>query len=298
MSKTTSDLLTNIKRRAQLPDDSGTLSDSDILAFASDELQNVIYPRLMSMNEWHFAYSYNQTITSVRSYRIDSRVAGNRIISVEYTSDSTNYRFIQYRHPLTQSKGQQIAWENYSIYGNNIVLSDGCPTSGTIRVRAVLRPSQLVATGGLAISGLTLASDRVTVSSTSTLSAGQNVDIYFSESPYEIFAMTQIDSIINGTDFSVTTDVDTTWNTALSTGIRVAPKEQTDRVPLPDELHDYLAQRAAIRCMEARGMTGDMNNHARKLADLELAFDRLVAPRNKGEFKAIIPEDYFFTGRP
>src|SRR5882724_9832483 len=101
MAKTTTDLINNVKRRSQLPDDGGTLSDSDILAFASDELQNIVAPRLMSIEEWHYAYSYNITLSSVRAYRLSPRAAGNAIISVEYL-DGTNYRFIRLKHPLLQ----------------------------------------------------------------------------------------------------------------------------------------------------------------------------------------------------
>src|SRR5688572_15737014 len=139
MARTTTDLLNSIKRRAQLPDDGGTLSDADILEFSSDELLNVVAPRLMAQREWHYAFSYTETVTSARNYRINPRTAGNAIVSVEYY-DGTDYRFIPLKHALMQ---RNAVAENYSIYGNSIVLSDSCPTSGTLRVRALLRPSRL-----------------------------------------------------------------------------------------------------------------------------------------------------------
>lgn len=299
MAKTTTDLLNSVKRRAQLPDDSGTLSDSDILAFASDELQNVIYPRLMAMNEWHYAYTYTEPASSSREYRINPRTAGNRIISVEYTSDSVDYRFIRYRHPLTQANTQELAWENYSIYGNNIVLSDGCPTSGTLRIRAVLRPSQLVSSGCTAITGYVPTPESLIVTSSSGFTANQLIDIQYGTSPYEVFSITSVSSVPDGTHvIAASMPTNSTFPVSSISPGRLCPAEQTDRPQLPDELHDYLAQRTAIRCMEARGMTADMNNHLRKLQDLEGAFDRLVAPRNKGEFKAIISEDFAYVGRP
>lgn len=294
MARTTTDLLNSIKRRAQLPDDGGTLSDSDILAFATDEIQNVIYPRLMAMNEWHYAYSYNVTLSSSREYRVNPRTAGNRIISVEYTSDSSTYRFIPYVHPLTQAKYQSIPrnYECYSIFGNKIVLSDTAPTSGTLRVRAVARPSKLVTSGCSAITGVTVATKTITVD-VDNFSDNDVVDVVYNSSPYEFVDIeNSIDSSV-GTTYGLDNAITTEYN-----GARLCPQEQTDRVQLPDELHDYLAQKVAIRCMEARGFTQDMNNHLRKLVDLETAFDRLVSPRNKGEFKAIVAEDYYYVGRP
>lgn len=291
MAKTTSDLLTNIKRRTQLPDDGGTLSDTDILAFASDELQNVIAPRLMSVHEWQYAFSYTQALSSARTYRINSRVAGNKIISVEYF-DGVNYRFIAQRHPLTQNK-QGSTSEDFSIYGNQIVLSDSSPTSGTLRIRAYLRPSALVSSGGQSITAVNSNTNSLTVASSAAFSASQLVDVVYESSPYEITSVAAtVSSIPDGTHVILNTS-DSSWASAT----RVIAAETSDRIQLPDELHDYLAQRTAIRCMEARGFKQDMDNHLRKLADLEAAFDRLVSPRASGEFKAIVAEDWFWVGR-
>lgn len=293
MARTTTDLLNSIKRRAQLPDDGGTLSDSDILEFASDELLNVVAPRLMAQQEWHYAFSYTETVTSSRTYRINPRTAGNTIISVEYY-DGVDYRFIPLKHPLTQKNETN---ENYSIYGNTITLSDSMPTSGTLRIRALLRPSRLVASGCTAVTSVG-ASNTLTVTSSAAFSASQLVDVQYGDSPYEMFLLTSVSSVPGGGVTVIVADAITSTTfpvTAVRPG-RLCPAEQTDRIQLPDELHDYLAQKVAIRCMEARGFTKDMENHLRKLADLELAFDRLTAPRSKGEFKAIVPETYEMIG--
>lgn len=303
MALTTSDLLTNIKRRAQLPDDSGTLSDSDILAMASDELQNVVFPRLMAMSEWHGVFSYTITLSSSRSYRVHPRAAANGVIGLEYL-DGSNYRTLPKKHPLMQKPNDAECW---TVLGNTIVLSDSVATSGTIRVRAFLRPSRLVASGCTAISAYDTSTEILTVGSSSGFTANQFVDIVYADSPYEVFlaggaydggSVGRVSSIPDGTHVDMVDDIDSTWPgaSAITTGARLCPAEQTDRVPLMDELHDYLAQRTAIRCMEARGFTQDMENHMKKLADLELSFDRLVRPRNKGEFKAIVSEDWYSFG--
>lgn len=286
MARTTTDLLNSVKRRAQLPDDSGTLSDTDILEFASDELLNVVAPRLMAINEWHYAYSYNETVTSVRTYRINSRTVGNKIISVEFY-DGTTYRTIRLKHPLTQ---RMDLGESYSIYGNQIVLSDACPNSGTLRIRAMLRPSRLVASGCSAITAVNTGTNSVTVD-VDNFSDAQLVDVIYASSPYEVAISATIASGGAGLTYVLT---GATVASAYALTTRLTPTEQTDRPQIPDELHDYLAQRVAIRCMEARGFTADMQNHMKKLVDLETAFDRLTSPRSSGEFKAIVPEEYLF----
>lgn len=288
MALTTSDLLTNIKRRSQLPDDGGTLSDTDILAMASDELQNVIAPRLMALHEWHYAFSYTQSLASTREYRIHHRSAAQGIVSVELLDGST-YRFLPLRHPLMQRASDG---ENYAVLGNKIVLSDAVPTSGTIRIRALLRPSRLVAVSSTGPQTITAVAGQVlSVANTTWVTASDQVDIYWQTSPYEVVALdVDVDSVVANT--SITIDSADYVPSSENVSNRVYLAEQTDRVPLPDELHDYLAQRVAIRCMEARGFTQDMQNHLRKLQDLEMAFDRLSSPRVRGEFKAISPEEY------
>jgi hypothetical protein len=294
MALTTDLLVSNIKRRTQLPDDGGTLSDADILAFATDELLNVVAPRLMAMQEWHYAYSYTETLSSARTIRINPRTAGNAIISVEYL-DGTEYRFIRAGHPLTQ---RASLGESYAIYGNLITLSDAVPTSGTLRIRALLRPSRLIATGTCTAITSVGASNTLNLTSSTGFTANMLVDVQHGDSPYEMFLLTSVATVPGGV--SITTADAITSTTFPVTSVRpgrLCPAEQTDRIQLPDELHDYLAQRTAIRCMEARGFTQDMQNHLRKLADLETAFDRLTAPRSRGEFKAIVPEDWMFAGR-
>lgn len=287
MAKTVSDLLTNIKVRGQIPDDSGTLSDANILQMASDELSNVVVPRIMAEREWHYAFNYVVTLSSAREYRMNSRVAGNAIISVEYY-DGTNYRFIRQKHPLMQYTYSE---ENFSIYGNKIVLSSSCPTSGSLRVRALLRTSQLVSSGCTSISSYDTATNILAVASSSGFTPGQSIDVVYGDSPYETYyTNATISSIPDGTHIALSDDVTTDWPLG-----RVCPAETSDRVQLPDELHDYLAQRTVIRCMEARGFTQDMQNHMLKLNDLEAAFDRLISPRSRGEFKAIMPELYELT---
>jgi hypothetical protein len=125
-------------------------------------------------------------------------------------------------------------------------------------------------------------------------SGTSKIDFVYGESPYEYIESNFLSGISPPDIFLV--NPTTTLLSKAAGAPRVCPAEQTDRTQLPDELHDYLAQRTAIRCMEARGFTQDMQNHLRKLADLEAAFDRLTAPRATGEFKAIVQDDWYYIG--
>lgn len=289
MARTVANLLSSIKRRAQIPDDGGTLSDSDILAMASEELQTVVFPRLAGTRGWHSAMEYTVSLSSTRTYRLPSRASGNNILAVE-VDDGSGYRPMSLTHPLTSTQSA-LLMEGYYLYGNKVTLTDGAPTSGTLKLKYLLRPSELTSTAATDITVVGGSSITVTSASTAGITTGSTVDIYYSDSPYEPLAIDVTVTNVAGNVLTLSVP------TGTAVGMRVALSGQTDRVPLADELHDYLAQRTAMRCMEARGFKEDLAEHMKKLGDLEKAFDRLAAPRPRNDFKAIVAEDFIFDRR-
>lgn len=294
MAKTASDLLTSIKRRGQNPSDGGqTLTDADILEMASDELENIIAPRLHGNRGWYQAVSKSYTLTSSRSYRIPTRAVGAAIISVEVndagSSNESDYRFLPLQHPL-QSK--RAISEGYYIYGNNIVLISDTPSSGVLRVKYLLNISRLYSkTNTITVVGATTVTIAATVDLTST-ATGSLVDICYPDSPYEVFA--QDVALTAGTSG---TSVHLVPPTGTLVGMLIYDAGFTNRPQLPDALHDYLAQRSLLRIAEALGHAEDAKAYGQKLGDMEVAFDRQTSPRARGDAKAIISDDRLIDWR-
>lgn len=297
MAKTASDLLTSIKRRGQNPSDGGqTLTDDDILAMASDEIENVIAPRLHGNRGWYQAVSKSYTLTSSRSYRIPTRAIGASIVSVEVndagSSNESDYRFLPLQHPL-QSK--RAISEGYYIYGNNIVLLDSAPSAGLMRVKYLLNISRLY-TKTNTVASVTATTIVLTALNSFDGSAPFDVDVCYADSPYEVFTQD-----LTVTSISLSGGVLKVLNVASTTGIvagmLVYDAGKTNRPQLPDALHDYLAQRSLLRIAEALGHQEDAKAYLQKLSDMEAAFDRQTSPRARGDAKAIISDDRLIDWR-
>lgn len=321
MAKNTTDLVTNVRRRAQFPNDGGqTFSDADILAMATDELQNVVAPRIYEMRGWHYAVLTQYTLSGSRYYRLPDRAGGGTIISVEIVDTPTN-RFVNLIHPLqVRSTG-----ENYYIYANNIVLSAAAPSTGTMIVRYLMAPPTLNQLVGTISSVATL--DTMNFVATPTLAVFANlattgtgfIDFVKTTSPYETL-MVGVPVLVNSSTQLVSSAFQFTdgagslaaaapymtiqgyslaqlysdLGSGKATAVDVG---QSSYVQLNDEFHDYLAQRTAMRMMEAIGHSEDLKLMGQKLIDLEKSLDRAIAPRARGDFKVINLEDVYYDRR-
>lgn len=321
MPKSTTDLVANIRRRAMLSQDSGqALSDNDILALASDELQNVIAPKIYAMRGWHYAVQKTYTLTGNRSYRLPNRCSAATIITIELTAAPQN-RALNYVHPL-QSR---TTGEAYYIYANNIVLTPSVASSGTMVVKYMVTPSALYLKGNTVL-GIT-GNNQLNFNEVPNLNlptspggvfapfASGFLDIYSALSPYELIAIdipfTFTSTSPNCALSSVTpfADAPTYANYTvnpesimadLGDGLHpylVADAGFSARPMLADEHHDFLAQRTAMRCMEALGHSEDLGLMSQKLVDLESAFMKSISPRERGDFKVIMTEDISYDRR-
>ena len=83
MAYTTTDLLAAIKRRAQLPDANGALTDADILALATPAMRTQIQPLIRSVREDYAVVSEVQTVVAdQQQYPIPSRAEGGSVRDV------------------------------------------------------------------------------------------------------------------------------------------------------------------------------------------------------------------------
>lgn len=314
MPKTTTDLIANVRRRAQLSNDSGqAISDADILVMASDEFQNVIAPKIYAFRGWHFATQKTYTLSTTRTYRIPDRAAGGTIISVEIVDSPIN-RPVNLVHPL-QVKD---FGERYYLYANNIVLSNGAPSSGSMLVKYLMLPNSLTQLS-MGLTGYTSITGVGTYSLNTMPSNTLLFDVSYGVSPYEILATSVPGSIDVPGAGQITLSLGTDAQLALYGTVpgmiaadfqAIVTAQNTNQTPivitqvgnslspqLNDEFHDFLAQRTAMRAMEAIGHSEDLQNMSQKLQDLESSFMKAIEPRERGDFKVIATEDYFFDRR-
>ncbi len=83
MAWTTDDLVAAIKRRAQIPDANGSLTDADILELADEELQTTLVPMLTTAVEYYFVKQTDFALVANQShYRIPPQVQAGTLTDV------------------------------------------------------------------------------------------------------------------------------------------------------------------------------------------------------------------------
>jgi hypothetical protein len=182
-------------------------------------------------------------------------------------------------------------------------------------VRYLLAPSAIGSNALEPSTGFFAGPDRISGATVGTGPSASGIyDIYMKTSPYEIIVAgvpgtfsagavsftQQIFSTQSALDnYSVVDGLSTTdlGAYAFAGTIGVADSGSNYHPQLNDEFHDYLAQRTAMRCMESIGHSEDLKNMSNKLQDLESAFIRAISPRERGDIKVILQEDFVYDRR-
>lgn len=287
------ELLADVKRKAQIAADEETLSDSDILDIATKELQTVITPKILSVRENFFATYHDFTLSNTRIYRIPSQATGSKILGLEVVDGEQRRTLIQINMFETQREG-------FFIRSGSVNLSTNAPTSGTLRLHYSARPGVLTETVNAIQSRDS--SDTITLSSVHGLDIGSVVSIQRATSPFEyvyqdivVSAVPDLDTVtFSGVDF-VANSVglgDVMTITSVDDGVAATGSVSLSYYPqIPVEMHDWLSYRVAIRCLEHIGHSDLIPDKVQKVADIEKDLLALISPRSDNDGKIIFQKE-------
>lgn len=150
---TSRDLINSVKRKILIPLSQNTFSESDVLAFANEEMMISQVPSVLQFHEEYFVYTkVHPLVPYVSRYTIPNRAIGMRMRDVAF-SDSQGNVFEMTRINaddksfFQQSTGTNQAIHKYYLEGNDIVLTPSItaiPPTGNLNLYFYLRPNQLV----------------------------------------------------------------------------------------------------------------------------------------------------------
>jgi hypothetical protein len=281
-------LISDIKRKAQMGQSQQTITDADILDIANREMQSYMAPKLVTVQERYFSSFVEYQITATRSrYRIPSRCVGGRVLDVTIIA-SNGY---EYRVPrLHPTENQRINF-GFSIDGRDILLSQSTNFGGgVLRIYYQLRPSTLVTT----VSGANV-----------TAVSASNIATTLAAGVYDVIATTGLGQVVIpdavGTGIGFMSQptgwvVQQDMTNFVSVGDRAVASGLTDVVPLPLELHDVLAFRCAMRLKQMQGLSDDYASLRAVYEEVEAAAMNLVTPRSENAEKAIKAVDMLDWG--
>jgi hypothetical protein len=267
---TTDELVKSVRRRISLPTANAILTEDEVVAICTDELQNYLVPKMMATREEYFVRHQDFVLSD---YRTEQEIA----IPIPYDAIGSKLRDVciktgsqfnpiprmeiedLYRGSFT-STGYYIEDSFIKIYPVTINVTE-------IRIYYFARPQDLILTTRAAIVREIREDNRIIVSRVpSHFSVGDEYSLINSKQPFNIYKTVIIEEK-NGTLLTL----DDTTGIQVGTWLCLQGESPVPQVPV--EAHSVLAQMAAVKCLESMGdQQGMVSAQAKLDRDLESLF--------------------------
>jgi hypothetical protein len=295
---TTDKIIASIKRRTMMPESSITFSKDDLIEFLNEEMSIGVIPSILQMKDEYLVYRDVVSIESgVSIYPIPARAIGNKLREVAYSDDSINeYNMTQIEldNKISNnflSQGGFYASQFY-IQGSDIHLHpSNFNYSGYLFIYYYMRPNFLVQDNKVAVitainreTGVitldNIPTNYASVSSGITTIKAAEFDFVSCISPNKIISW-DIPGSVNSEEHTITIDPSLIPN-SLKEGDYMPVAGETCVPNIPTELHPVLAQRVALRVLEALGDSAGLANAKAKLEEMESKTGVLIDSRVEG----------------
>lgn len=273
---TTVDFLTEVRRLASLP---SSVADSTILAFADTCIASTLWPLVQSMREGYGVHEVDVVVSTRTRLPARAVAAGVRDVQLKVGNTTTPLaRRDMSEADSTASGGLPQAY--YLDAGGLVLWPRG--TSGTLRLRYVVRPGKLVlsSTSSAAAQVTAVSSDGTTVTLTAayTGSLSGGMDIVANSSAHHLVG---VGVTLSGTSPTFTVPLASLVEVP-QVGDWLAAADTTPVIPLPEELRAALAHQTAAEVLHALGYLEEATSHRDVAARVVEAAVALLRPRNEG----------------
>lgn len=296
---TTTALMANILRRMSSPSSQNLFEPEDLCQLATDELQDTIFPLIMSARNEYFVktkyYELNDYTDTLPLLPIPPQAAGMKVREVCFgngatieSNDRQGWFNMPQQNPEDVDSGiwsqGYIGWPlGFYFLNNDIVLWPGPQSwTGIVRIRYFKRAPQLVPTydAGQVVNINTLTNE---VSVTTVPTSWAVGDLFSAESQVPPFATDAEDLELTAISGNTLT-FDTVEG--IEVGDWICISGTTTVPPVPVEAHALLAQATAVKCLEAIAdqRVGLAQSKYDKQAN---AFLKLITPRDDAAVKKV-----------
>jgi hypothetical protein len=298
---TTTELIASVIRRAMLPVTQTTFVEEDFLAFANEEMNLGIVPHIISFHENYLLAEYDVDIVDNQTrYEIPHRAVGNKLKDVQFIDQSGRaYEMTQIEvgdlpyHQWGSNKAINGTLNSFYLEGNELVTTNASFT-GKLRFLYYLRPSDIVPIDRSAkITNIDTVNKVVTLNSSPSVFVGQVLfDITATRSPFKAIGL-DMSGTFNGSSTNPQITFTSDLPTHLKVGDIVTLTEETIIPQIPLELHSMLAQRVALRCLDAMGDANGIQTGTARLAEMEQKTGTLLDNRVEDAPHKISPKNSF-----
>lgn len=288
----TNKLIESVKNRAMIPDNQKTFVESNFLMFANEEMDNAVVPFIHSFRQDYLLVTEDiQLVANQERYKIPSRAVASKLRDVALLDFNNNLyemtRIFIEDESYFQWNSVGAGFDSLRTFmteADEIVFPNGAgPMSAkAIRVAYYIRPNQLVSESRVAkITAIDPINNIVSIDNYPVVFSGVTTfDITSCKSPFSLIAMDITPSVLatpSSLQFSFTE-----LPKNLSVGDIISLPEETSIPQIPVEVHSLLAQRVAMRCLEALGDTQGLSNAAAKAAEMEDKLSGVLMQRVEG----------------
>lgn len=274
MDFTCAGLLEQIKRKSSIPDNQTLFTDSDLINFLNEELQNKIVPYVASIMEDYFlAEKSYMADGNTKEYLIPPDSIGSKIKSVSVWNDSVQLN----QQPRLDYNNLVSTVSGYYIFNNKIIFYPKPVMSNTIKISYYKRPNIIT---NLYYKIIGISSDSVSTTLTvdidpSALGNGTSIEIISKNSPFVILLNTTITS-------TTLTTIVIPLTTSLSVGDYVSAEGTSAFAQIPQEIVPLLIQAVEVRLMES---IGDYNGFQAAVATYQqMATDNMLLISTRNEY--------------
>jgi hypothetical protein len=299
---TTTGLLADIKRKCFIPIAQTTFSDTDLLAMADEELQIGIVPLIMSVREEFFVTWKEYNVTGLTSsFSIPPRAIGSKLSKVTMIVDPTASD-VPNEVLLPQLNADQAVFNTvfnnylaipaFYLQNNQLFLSPGGQqyAGQTLRQYYFRRPNQLILTSGC--STITSITDNIATVNLipSTFGTGSlytiTSDVVKANPGFDLLGM-DLSLTVNTVDNTITF-TDDLADLDIQVGDYICLAGETPVPQIPVEVHTLLAQRTAVKVLEALGDEKNFAIASKKLVDMEHRITGLLSNRVEGAARKVV----------
>lgn len=301
-------LVASVYRRTLSPNAPGALQSGDIITLLDEEMRSTIVPLVLAAQEEFFVMNSDQALVNgTYSYFIPQRAAfamwrdvvlvdanGNEINMTQLSPEYTKLTYPAGGNPPQYVYGFILANDHITLWPPN----GSVPTQYTLRMKIKRRPNSLTPSANCGqITAINLNTGDVTLANVDTT---WTTAITFDVIPNAPQFTSKVDGAAI-TAINTTTKILTfsTANAALfAVGDWVCPATMSPIPQIPYDMFPLLAQRGAIKVLEALGDTQNLQVAERRYQDMSTDFARTVSPRIDGTPKKIVSRNQstFFGG--
>lgn len=282
---TSQKLLDAIARRAFLPTNQATFTDSEILNIADEVLSPYMLGIILQQGGDHYVTAIDVSVTAnTNTYSIPSRAIGSGLREVklqvnDYLKDLQKIDISQIS--LTQT-GEPT---HFYLKNDQLVLYPTPSSSYTLKLHVQIHPGSLVETTSTAvISAIDTNTNIVTVSSIpSTWVTGDTFDFVSKNGSHAYVSIDQTSTLVDSNNITFSS-----LPSNLVVGDYVSVTGETSLVQVPNVFRSVLVQGVTAQILSSTGQSGSAKAE-KKFEDMLQAASSLIQERVTGELEDVLP---------